>query len=86
MLEEALHADFAFIKADIGDEFGNLYFEGASKNFSLNMAMASKVTIVEVEKLVKIGELKSDPNQLPGVLYSIYTKEKIIKILSRNLF
>jgi 3-oxoacid CoA-transferase subunit A len=67
LLEEALYADYSIIKATVGDEFGNLYFEGTSKNFSPLMAMAAKTTIVEVEKLVPIGELEPDLVQLPGI-------------------
>lgn len=67
ILEEAIHADYAIIKASIGDEFGNIYFKEASRNFSPLMAMAAKTTIVEVEKLVKIGEIPPDQIHLPGV-------------------
>ena len=66
LLETALHADYSITKASIGDEFGNLYYEGASKNFSPLMAMASNTTIVEVEKLVKPGEINPNMIHLPG--------------------
>ena len=67
ILEKALHADFAIIKAEIADEYGNLYFKETARNFSPLMAMAAKTTIVEVEKLVKIGELSPDQIHLPGI-------------------
>ena len=67
VLEEAFKADFAFIKAWKGDEAGNLTFKGTARNFNPNMCGAAKVTVVEVEELVKPGEL--DPNQIhiPGI-------------------
>ncbi|PIY09067.1 MAG: succinyl-CoA--3-ketoacid-CoA transferase [Flexibacter sp. CG_4_10_14_3_um_filter_32_15] len=60
VLEEALHADFAFVKAWKGDKSGNLIFKGTARNFNPMMAMAGKITVVEVEELVENGEL--DPN------------------------
>lgn len=67
LLESALTADFAIVKAWKGDRFGNLVFKGTARNFNPVMAMAGKVTIAEVEEMVEPGEL--DPNfiHLPGV-------------------
>ena len=67
ILEHALTADYALVKAWKGDRFGNLIFKGTARNFNPVMAMAGKVTIAEVEELVEPGEL--DPNfiHLPGV-------------------
>lgn len=67
ILETALTADFAFVKAWKGDEAGNLIFKGTARNFNPNMAMAGKITVAEVEELVPAGEL--DPNQIhtPGI-------------------
>lgn len=67
VLEEALHADFAFVKAWKGDKSGNLIFKGTARNFNPMMAMAGKITVVEVEELVENGEL--DPNfiHIPGI-------------------
>ncbi len=67
VLEEALHADFAFVKAWKGDKNGNLIFKGTARNFNPMMAMAGKITVVEVEELVENGEL--DPNfiHIPGI-------------------
>ncbi len=67
ILETALHADFAIIKAEIGDKYGNLWFKETARNFSPLMAMAAKTTIVEVEKLVEIGELAPEDIHLPGI-------------------
>jgi 3-oxoacid CoA-transferase subunit A len=67
ILETALTADFAIVKAWKGDHFGNLIYKGTALNFNHVMAMAGKITIVEVEELVEPGEL--DPNFIhtPGV-------------------
>ena len=67
VLEEAYQADFAFVKAWKGDEAGNLIFKGTARNFNPLMCGAAKITVVEVEELVKPGEL--DPNQvhIPGI-------------------
>lgn len=67
ILETALTADFALVKAWKGDRFGNLIYKGTALNFNHVMAMAGKITIAEVEELVEPGEL--DPNFIhtPGV-------------------
>ena len=62
ILEKALKADFAFVKAWKGDTAGNLIYKGTARNFNPLMAMAGKITIAEVEELVPVGEL--DPNQI----------------------
>lgn len=67
LLETALTADFALIKAWKGDVHGNLVFKGTARNFNPMMAAAGKITIAEVEHLLPAGEL--DPNQIhtPGI-------------------
>tara|TARA_B100000795_G_scaffold92319_1_gene67457 strand:+ start:2450 stop:3154 length:705 start_codon:yes stop_codon:yes gene_type:complete len=67
ILETALEADFAIVKAWKGDSSGNLIFKATAKNFNPLMAMAGKITIAEVEELVPLGEL--DPNEIhtPGI-------------------
>lgn len=67
ILESALHADYALIKAWKGDRFGNLLFKGTARNFNPVMAMAGKITIVEVEHLVEPEELDPNTIHLPGV-------------------
>lgn len=67
ILEEALHADFAIIKAQKGDKYGNLWFKETARNFSPLMAMAAKTTIVEVEELVELGEIPAEDIHLPGI-------------------
>ena len=67
LLEHALIADFAIVKAWKGDTHGNLIYRHTANNFNQAMAMAGKITIAEVEELVPAGEL--DPNQIhtPGI-------------------
>ena len=67
ILETALTADFAFVKAWKGDAAGNLVYKATAKNFNPMMAMAGKITVAEVEELVPLGSL--DPNAIhtPGI-------------------
>lgn len=67
ILESALTADFAFVKACKGDPFGNLVFKATARNFNPLMAMAGKITVVEVEELVAPGELDPDQIHTPGI-------------------
>ena len=67
ILEHALTADFAFVKAWKGDTAGNLVYKGTARNFNPLMAMAGRITVAEVEELVPAGAL--DPNSIhtPGI-------------------
>src|SRR5450631_4851859 len=67
LLERALPADFAFVRAWKGDRHGNLVFRKAARNFNPVCAMAAKIAIAEVEHLVEPGELGPDAIHLPGV-------------------
>jgi len=67
VLEEALTADFAFIKAWKGDRWGNLVFRKTARNFNPMMATAGRITIAEVEELVEPGELEPDQIHTPGI-------------------
>lgn len=67
ILEHALHADFAIIKAQKADPYGNLWFKETARNFSPLMAMAAKTTIVEVEEIVALGDIKPEDVHIPGV-------------------
>jgi len=67
LMELALHADFALIKAWKGDRYGNLVFRKTTRNFSTSMARAGNVTIAEVEHLVEPGELDPDSIHVPGI-------------------
>ncbi len=67
LMEHALTADFAIVKAWKGDELGNLVFRKTTRNFSTSMAKAGTITIAEVEYLVKAGEIEPDHVQVPGI-------------------
>jgi len=67
LLEDALHGDFAFVKAWKGDTHGNLVFRKTSRNFNPLVAKAGRVTIAEVEELVPAGQIDPDEIHLPGI-------------------
>jgi 3-oxoacid CoA-transferase subunit A len=70
VMERALKADFALIKAWKGDRWGNLIYRKTARNFNPMMATAARVTIAEVEELVEVGEIQPDEVMTP----SIYVK------------
>ncbi len=67
VMETALHADLAIVKAWKGDTSGNLVFRKTARNFNPMMAMAGKVTVAEVEELVEPGQLDADAIHTPGI-------------------
>src|SRR5579871_3585503 len=67
LMEHALHADFAIVKAWKGDIYGNLLFRKTTRNFSTSKAKAGNITIAEVEQLVQPGELDPDGIHVPGI-------------------
>jgi 3-oxoacid CoA-transferase subunit A len=67
LMEQALHADFAIVKAWKGDTMGNLVFRKTTRNFSTSMAKAGTITIAEVEELVQPGEIDPDDVHVAGV-------------------
>jgi len=67
ILERAIVPDVSLVKAYIADKSGNLIFRKTARNFNPNVAMAGQITIVEVEKIVEIGELDPEHVHLPGV-------------------
>lgn len=67
LMEHALHADFAIVKAWKGDRFGNLIFRKTTRNFSTSMAKAGIITIAEVEHLVDPEEMDPDQVHVPGI-------------------
>jgi 3-oxoacid CoA-transferase subunit A len=85
ILEEALTADFAIVKAWKGDTEGNLIYKETARNFNPMMAMAGKITIAEVEELVPAGEL--DPNFIhtPGIFVQrVFQGEKFEKRIEQR--
>ncbi len=85
VLETALRADVAIIKAWKGDRWGNLIFRKTARNFNSLMASAAKVTIVEVEELVDIGELPPDQIHVPSVyIQRIYRGTDYVKPIEQR--
>jgi len=80
VLESALKADFALIRAWKGDRWGNLVFRKTARNFNPVMATAAKVTIAEVEELAEPGELPPDQVHVP----SIYVKRIFVTTLKEK--
>jgi len=67
LLEKALVADFAIVKAWKGDAYGNLVYRDTANNFNNMMAAAGKITIAEVEEIVPVGELNPNEIHTPGI-------------------
>ena len=87
LLERALTADFALVKAWKGDRMGNLIYRKTARNFNPMMASAAKITIAEVEQLVEPGEL--DPEQVvtPGIyVQRVVVGEHIDKRIEKRTF
>jgi 3-oxoacid CoA-transferase subunit A len=85
VMERALKADFAFVKAWKGDRWGNLIYRKTARNFNPMMATAAKVTIVEVEHLVDVGELDPDKVHTPSVFVNrIFQGEVFEKRIERR--
>jgi 3-oxoacid CoA-transferase subunit A len=85
IMERALRADFAFVKAWKGDKWGNLVYRKTARNFNPMMATAAKVTIAEVEELVEVGELDPDQVMTPSVyVKSIFQGEMFEKRIEKR--
>ena len=67
VMETGLVADLSIVKAWKGDEAGNLVFRKTARNFNPIMATAGKITVVEVEELLNIGQLEADQIHTPGI-------------------
>lgn len=67
LLEEAITADFALVRAAVADRHGNCAFHAAARNFNPLCATAGRITLVEAERIVEAGELPPDAVHLPGV-------------------
>jgi 3-oxoacid CoA-transferase subunit A len=67
VMERSLVPDVALVKADVADKAGNLRFRYTARNFNPAVAMAGKLCIVEVEKIVEVGEIEPDDVHLPGI-------------------
>jgi len=85
LMEYALHADFALVKAWKGDTMGNLVFRKTTRNFSIPMAKAANITIAEVEELVQPGEIDPEHVQVAGVyVHRIYQGTAYEKRIERR--
>jgi 3-oxoacid CoA-transferase subunit A len=85
LMEYALHADFAIVKAWKGDGNGNLVFRKTTRNFSSSMARAGSITIAEVEHLVQPGELDPDQVHVPGIyVHRIFQGKNYEKRIERK--
>lgn len=67
VLEHGITTDFALVRAARGDRHGNLVFDRSARNFNPLAAMAGRITVAEVEEIVRPGELDPDEIHLPGV-------------------
>ncbi len=67
VMERSLTADVALVKAYKADKAGNLVFRKTARNFNPDVATAGKITVVEVEELVEVGEIDPDSIHLPGI-------------------
>jgi 3-oxoadipate CoA-transferase, alpha subunit len=75
VLESPLHADFALIKAEKGDRWGNLVYRMAARNFGPVMAMAAKTTIASVNEIMELGELNPEHVVTPGIFV-----QRVVKV------
>ena len=86
VLERALTADFALVKAWKGDRHGNLIYRATARNFNPVMATAGRITIAEVEELVEPGELDPDLVHTPGVyVQRVVVGQSYVKRIERRV-
>lgn len=74
LLETALHADVAFVKAHAADEAGNLLIRGNAKNFNVVMAAAADYVIAEVDEILPVGSIGPEDVTVPGALVNAIVK------------
>lgn len=67
VMERALVPDISIVKAYKADKAGNLVYRATARNFNPNVAMAGKITVVEVEEIVEVGEIDPDHVHTPGI-------------------
>ena len=67
LLEKPIRADFAFIKGSVGDEFGNLIYNGTPQNFQPLMAMAADCVVAEIEEINPIGQIPMEQIHTSGI-------------------
>ncbi len=74
LLEMPLGAEFAFVKAEVCDKFGNCFLPMSTKNAAISMAMAADYVVVEAERVVEPGEMDPEKVTIPGVFISAIVK------------
>ncbi|OEL03406.1 CoA transferase subunit A [Staphylococcus casei] len=85
IMERAIKGDFGIVKAQKADTFGNLVFDKTARNFNPLCAMAAKITVVEVEELVELGDIDPDEVHMSGVYVDyIYLGEKFEKRIEKR--
>ena len=85
LMELALHADFAIVKAWKGDTMGNLAFRKTTRNFSTSMAKAGNITIAEVEELVQPGDINPDDVHVAGIyVHRIFQGSHYEKLIEKR--
>jgi len=84
VLERALRADFAFVKAWKGDRWGNLIYRKTTRNFNPMMATAADYVIAEVEQLVDVGQLDPDQVHTPGIFVNAIFQGTFEKRIERR--
>jgi 3-oxoacid CoA-transferase subunit A len=84
VMERALHADFAFVKAWKGDRWGNLIYRKTARNFNPMMATAADYVVAEVEELVELGQLPPDQIHTPGIFVNAIFQGKHEKRIERR--
>lgn len=80
VLEYPIHADFALIKAEKGDRWGNLTYRKTARNFGPIMAMAARITVVQVHELVDLGGLDPEAIVTPGIFV-----QRVVRVLRPQL-
>jgi 3-oxoacid CoA-transferase len=74
VLEQAIHVDYALLRAWRGDRAGNLQFRGGSQNFNPSFAKAARIAVAEVDEIVEIGAIPPEAIDLPGIFVSRVVK------------
>lgn len=85
LLEHALTADFALVRAYKADKMGNLIYRGTQRHFNPIIAQAAKITIAEVDEIVEVGELDPEMIHTPGIFVQRIVKAKRSKEFPRDL-
>lgn len=81
LMEEAITADYAFLRAMRADEFGNLYYKGSERNFNPLMATSARITIAETEEILPIGSFEPEHVHTSGVFVA-----RLVKIPPDGIF